>query len=88
MEYLREFNTQKSLRAMSARMKEDGRKLAELVARGLLEPSTNKTRGILTELVLTQMESAAILDKLVLAVAAGDEAAVDQLMRDHALSEA
>jgi predicted transcriptional regulator len=88
MEYLRDFNTQKSIRAMSARMKEDGRKLAELVARGLLEPSTNATRGILTELVLTQMESATILDKLVVAVASQDQTAIEQLMRDHALSEA
>lgn len=88
MEFLSSANTQKQLRAMTERWQEEMQILAQLIARGILEPKTNKTRGVLTDLVEGIRENVDILTGLRAAVLAQDEAKLEELMETHIIREA
>lgn len=88
MEYLSDHNTLKQIRSIAARAREDAQKLAQLVALSLLEPNTGQTRGILVDLVHGYRESSEILDKLEMACATKDAAAVSKILDEHVISEA
>ena len=88
MEFLSSANTQKQLRAMTERWREDMQILAQLIARGILEPKTNKARGVLTELVEGIRENVDILSGLRAAILAQDAAKLEELMDAHVIREA
>lgn len=64
MEYLRQHNTQKSIKAILARMDEDTRKLAELHSIGILERNTDRSRGELMDIIKHMQEARDILAHL------------------------